>query len=278
MKSFIVFLIVSVYLTELSAQDLSAERVERAKAATVMITLDSINKMGSAFYINAEGHIATCWHVIEPAAIRNDKNEITGFKKIFILGKTGKRQTYSVPRYFYGIGYKLALIYDYCMLVPDAEVTTPTPFLKIGKFSTVKEGDEIYTCGYPLGIPQQFISRGIVSTKYSDTITLSDASRYSRNVMLMDLTLNRGNSGGPILKVGETALDDEVIAMADFIVNPTGGNINYVIDKLKSSGGISIQGFDTNLVLGQLLEYLSSTSVGVSGGMSIDYFYNGWKK
>lgn len=243
-----------------------------------MITIDSINKMGSAFYINQEGHVATCWHVIEPAALRNNKNEIIGFRKIFITDRSGNRQNYSVPRHFYTIGFKSALIYDYCMLVPDKTTTQQTPFLKIGKFSSIKEGDEIYTCGYPLGIPQQFISKGIVSTKFVDTVSLSDQSQHSRNVILMDITLNRGNSGGPIIKIGQTPGDDEVIAMSDFIINPTGGNINIVIDRLKSSGGIVIQGVDPNLAMAQLLEYLSSTSVGVSGGMSIDYFYSGWKK
>ena len=171
---------------------------------------------------------------------------------------------------------KKAVAFDYCILGPIAHLKSIVSFLKIGNFDSVREGDEIYTCGYPIGIKQQFVTRGIVSTKYVEdsnrSIFKGDTSLIPRAQALLDVTLNRGNSGGAIVKVGNSFDEDEVVGIADFIITPIGSQSEQIIELLKkSSGQLKIGGVDPNAAFASVFEIISSLSIGVSGCISINY-------
>ena len=87
--------------------------------------------------------------------------------------------------------------FDFCLLSIKSG-TRKTAFLKLGDFNNVREGDEIYTCGYPLGMTHQFISKGILSSKYlNNKIRIELFGKgfdMARQEALLDITLNRGNS------------------------------------------------------------------------------------
>ncbi|MGN6567721.1 MAG: hypothetical protein ACTHJ0_07205, partial [Flavipsychrobacter sp.] len=143
-----------------------------------------------------------------------------------------------------------------------------------------QEGDMVYTCGYPLGIKQQFISTGILSTKWQDTIsTLQNGVAVPvayRDLAWLDLTMNKGNSGGPIIKLGATPDKDNVIGIGTFVLNPYAANADYlaaVSDKLIKSGYDSrAAGYNIASIVSFFSKAITNSSIGVSGCISINHF------
>ncbi|MGN6248896.1 MAG: S1 family peptidase [Ginsengibacter sp.] len=254
------------------SQSLSPERVAKIKEATVRVTIG--NSIGTGFFINSTGTVVTCFHVIQPGIHNNGTLD-----NIFIELNTGEIIQYGImDKIALDSNWtKNAISFDYCILVPIHPNRLRTfPFLKLGNFDDIHEGDEVYTCGYPIGIKQQFISKGIVSTKYTED---SNKVSYNNNIFtvsrtqaLLDITLNRGNSGGPIIKIGDSPNDDEVIGIADFIITPAGSQSEEMINLLlRASGGVKISGVDPNYVFAQVFSIISSLSIGVSGCISINH-------
>ena len=277
----IAFISLIIFQTSLSAQSLSPERVAKIKSATVKVSIENSSSIGSGFFVNTDGLLFTCWHVIEPSLIRDSLNRIIGAKKIFAELNSGEKMEYQILLYFIQAGNLDAVAYDYCILFPASKQNRIFSFLKVGNLDLTEEGQEIYTCGYPLGIAQQFISRGIVSTKYVDSTNLIFNGNQKkilkpRKQALLDMTMNKGNSGGAIIKPGITANDDEVIGIADFIINPIGGIADQLIKIFdQQSGGVLISNIDPNAVFSHFTKMLAQTSIGVSGCVSIQYAFEG---
>lgn len=281
MKKILLFtIIITVSSNYAFCQSLSEERVKKIKESTVRITIENSDKMGTGFYFNDMGEVATCWHVIQPSINLDSAGKIIGFKKIYIENNNGEKIEYGIPIGFFQNSTlnQNAVAYDFCILIPvqKRSLFIKNSFLKLGNFENLNEGDEVYTCGYPIGIIQKFISRGIVSTKYIDpkreVFFNGNKILKPRSEVLLDITLNRGNSGGAIIKIGKSIDEDEVVAIADFIVTPIGGIADNLIKTLNnSSGGFSIQGIDPNATFSLLTQIISSLSIGVSGAVSINH-------
>src|SRR5690606_15167195 len=92
-------------------------------------------------------------------------------------------------------------------------------FYKIGNYKTVSEGQEIYTCGYPFGIEQPITSFGLISSKWQQPIKFNDSLSINRDVAWLDLAMNKGNSGGPILVKTDNPDSDFVVGIATFNLN-----------------------------------------------------------
>lgn len=276
LKVFFVILLLSLSMHSF-AQSLSPERVSKIQNCTVRLLIDS-TPIGTGFLINDKGFALTCWHVANLSLMRDNGGRIVGFRKMYMELNGGAKIEVGIANYFLMAGNKNAVAYDYCLIVPVTQqsITNPTPYFRLGSLDHAKEGQEIYTCGYPLGIPQQFISKGIISTIYTDKtngiITNGQRDTLPRSQALLNLTMNRGNSGGAIIKLGNTVDEDEVIGIADFIINPVGGQSDELIGELEAASGIAkIGGIDPNKTLSKLVQFMSSTSIGVSGCVSINY-------
>lgn len=268
--AFILCFLINQYIY---AQSLSIERVNKIKSSTVKVTIDSSDKVGTGFFVSAEGILLTCWHVIAPA-IYIDSSKKIKIRKIFIELNTGEKFEYGIREDMAGKKNIDAILFDFCILIPVENPNRSFPFLKIGDYNKITEGQEVYTCGYPLAIPQQFISKGIISTKYVDTIFLTNDPkiRKPRNQALMDITLNHGNSGGPVIMIGESINDDVVIGISDFIINPIGQMADKLIDIFNAGKGmVKFAGIDPNEVYILFTQFLNNTSIGVSGCVSINH-------
>ena len=112
--------------------------------------------------------------------------------------------------------------------------------------SNVSDGNLTYTCAYPLDLEQQIISVGIMSTQYIKDISIpfKDISKGNfktkRNEGWLDLTMNNGNSGGAVIRIGKATEEDVVIGIADFKLNPfsdTTQKLINILDKVRASGG-----------------------------------------
>ena len=274
MRIKIVALLLLISITSYS-QSLSLTRIAKVKAATVRITIDSLPTMGTGFFINNQGWLLTCWHVIQPAFAEPGRPD----RKIFIELNTGEKYQVGVPTIMLEDSFylKSSIKNDFALLI----LTTPTtgkvfPFLELGTYDALSEGETVYTCGYPLGIPQQFVSIGMVSTKYQDTAflikgrTITDKSL--RNQALLDLTLNQGNSGGAILKANLLE-EDKVVAIADFIIIPFAQNLEQLKQVLATlPGSVDMFGINLGGLFHLYASALTSASNGLSGCVSINHF------
>jgi S1-C subfamily serine protease len=272
-RLFVYLLLLLVFNSEANSQSLSKERVEKIKKCTVKITIHGSNSSGTGFFVDSLGSVLTCFHVIQPA-LKFKNGHIVDMDSIYIHTSDSKIFKVNLPLFFIKNNNLVeAFDYDYCLLTPVKQFKTD--FLKIGNYDNALEGQEVVTCGYPFGINQQFISRGVLSTKYVDSIPDGRNPKVfvKRNVSLLNLTLNKGNSGGAIIIIGKTMNEDRVIGIADFILIPFAQALDSLSNNLSQSqvdanfGGVSTM--QTFKLFDNALSYVSN---GVSGCISINYF------
>lgn len=156
------------------------QTLESATRSTVRITsnydvrdkfnpqeIDSQGKsIGSGFFIDTDGHILTCNHVV------------TNSKKIFINLPDGGKKS-----------YKARII----SLYPELDIAVlkihgyqNKHFIKMGTSDMCKMGEDTVAIGYPLGDDTVKTTKGTISGK--------------KNFLIQtDTTINSGSSGGPLL-------------------------------------------------------------------------------
>ncbi|MGI8582548.1 MAG: S1 family peptidase [Chitinophagaceae bacterium] len=287
MKKIFILLLLCAFFIKTYSQSLTKERIQKLKTCVGKISIEGSPFTGTGFLISEVGNVLTCWHVVAPSLITDTLGHILDSRKVFIEFGNGVKFEISIPAKFV-YSEKLnqsAVSYDYCILVPTLPRAKKIDFIKLGSFQDINEGDEVYTAGYPLGISNQFISKGILSTKYIDSSRNYTNKglgiinqKIKLSVALLDLTINKGNSGGPIIKIGKTPKDDQVVGIANFTLNPLGSSAEQVnnalekfkIDyKLKNEKGDWVSLTEAMKVFSQAIIYSSN---GISGCVSINHF------
>jgi hypothetical protein len=234
-------------------QWLTPDRVAYIKACTVKINTEGDPRPSAGFFVRADGLILTTWHSIAPAIVRDPKtNAITSLKKIKVTTADGKQAEVGILLDLLNKDYFGAISYDYCLLIWANPNHPAVPYLKLGTFNQVSEGQEVFTCGYINGTDQPVVTRGIVSTKFVDSTIIIQAGKPTiipRQQALLDMAMNR--SGGAIVQPGTTIADDVVIGIADMLVVPDGQSIeagmsspiggciaiNHLLDGIKRMNG-----------------------------------------
>jgi S1-C subfamily serine protease len=124
--------------------------------------------VGTGFFVNEQGYLITCAHVVEDAVQINISKPETG------------RRLYSAEVVVF------CPELDFAILKANVAPTTylildPTP---------PRLGDDLVAIGYPLGFPSVKLTQGVFSG-------------YSEYLFQTDTTINPGNSGGPLIKDGK---------------------------------------------------------------------------
>ena len=243
------------------------QRVAQIKQSTVRILISG-QAAGTGFVISEAGLVATCFHVIQHIeAVPNSQTQITYASPIEVVFDDGTKLTATVHESCQNQGFLEALSNDYCILEVTRKDLRPMP---LGIFADVCEGANIYLCGFPLGINQPIVSVGTFSTKWTTSGYLNQGS--NREVAWLDITMNRGNSGGPIVLIGEEPKDDKIIGIASFGLNPFADSAEKLIQIVKTFPGNAIlMGVDFKEFATLVGAALASNSLGVSGCVSIDY-------
>jgi len=273
-------ILISIFLIPIicNAQSLGVERVKKLKESVVRVLIED-KPSGTAFFVTPEGLLFSCWHVVEPAIIRDSTtNSILGIRKLEIEFNGGEKVEIGIPIKLIQTKYNEMIAYDFVVLTMNTKPKSNFSFLKVGDFNNVNEGDAIYSNGYPLGIKQNIVSTGILSSKWTDTIPIFNLGRqvasYSRTVAWLDLTMNKGNSGGPVIKLGKTPDEDEVIGIATFILNPFANEAGQLAEFL-SSGQMKMDmimgGISNNKINELYAKAIANNSIGVSGCVSINH-------
>jgi S1-C subfamily serine protease len=202
--------------------------IESAKGAFVFI------EGGSGFLISQDGYVLTNAHVVAERVARGMKS--------FLVQKTGGRSFQADIRGYDPEG-------DVALLQlkekPDAAP------LELGDSERLKVGEEVIALGDPFLIASENLfldkpppdyepsaSLGIVSAlhRYSDTYT---------DAIQVDVAVNRGNSGGPLLTLDGkvVGINGKIETRFEFGINTGVGyaipssQIQRFIEPLKSAGG-----------------------------------------
>ena len=126
---------------------------------------NSGQSIGTGFFIDNNGHLLTCSHVVEHAV-----------KLLITVPEKGNEE------------YETEII----CIHPELDISLlktnfkNKDFLKLGNSDTIKNGQDVIALGYPLGQTKIKFTKGIISGL--------------QNAMIQtDTPLNPGNSGGPLL-------------------------------------------------------------------------------
>tara|TARA_X000000950_G_scaffold274347_1_gene359302 strand:+ start:1273 stop:2757 length:1485 start_codon:yes stop_codon:yes gene_type:complete len=150
------------------------------------------SSIGTGFFINDQGYILTCCHVVEDSI----KLEIT----IPSLGKN----IYNAEIISISPDYDLALL--------KTDYENKKNFLELADSDMIKQGDNVSAVGYPLGQENLKLTSGIIS----------GAQDY---LIQTDAPINPGNSGGPLVDK-----NNKVIAVnSQKISADTADNIGFAV-------------------------------------------------
>lgn len=244
------------------------ERIEKIKKSVVRIHVNG-NPSGTGFIVSENGLVATCFHVvqnIQPGP--NNQTQITHASNIEIELHDGTKLPGNIHQSCQNQGFLEALSKDYTLL----EVTTnkKLSLVSIGSFADIEEGDKIYICGFPYGIDKPFVSAGILSTKLSMNGYLGQGTQ--RDAAMLDITLNKGNSGGPVILMKERPEEDIIIGIANFTMTPLSKQLNELVATIqKFPGNFVLMGVDFKNFSILIKNSFEKTSVGIGGCISIDY-------
>lgn len=185
------------------ANDELREVLSNATARIVIVNFfNQVVSEGSGFLFDNRGYIATNYHVIAPG---------NGYGIYVYFEPTGKRYWSA----------KLVLqdqLLDFAILKINCGCDMLAP-VRLGNSDKVKQLDEIFVAGYPMGGALK-ISRGEI-TSYSQRIDKSNLEYIDTSAQL-----DPGNSGGPLLNIR-----GEVIGINTMIAGRTFNlalKINYV--------------------------------------------------
>ena len=243
------------------------QRITLIKRVTVRI-LSNGQPSGTGFVISRDGLIATCFHVVQHVqSTTGGQTQITYAPSIEVEFNNGNKLPATVHKSCQNQGFLEALSKDYCILEVKSKNLVSLP---LGTFADVYEGADIYLCGFPLGINQPVVSVGVFSTKWTTSGYLNQGS--DREVAWLDITMNKGNSGGPIVLRGEESKDDKIIGIASFGLNPFANSAEELIQIVGAfPGNVVMMGVDFKKFASLVGAALASNSLGVSGCVSIDY-------
>ena len=178
--------------------------------------------LGSGFFLDAQGHVVTNYHVIKEAHRKKGKISVT----------VHEGEEFEAKVVGYDEGTDVALL-----KVSDAQKFHHIQWADVRQ---VQIGHKVIAIGNPFGLGGT-VTAGIVSNLSRDIGTRIGLFHVP-TVVQTDASINSGNSGAPIFD-----MNGRVIAMATFIVSPTGGNVGLnfaipadivqkVVEQLKNHG------------------------------------------
>lgn len=213
------------------------ERIAKIRKSTVRVFVDGKPK-GTGFIITENGLIATAFHVVARTIPNPRKqSQITYASSIEVQFDDGEKLPAIVHKSCIGKGLYGSISRDYCILeISTSKTLVP---LRLGNFSSVYEGASVYLSGYPLVSERPSISFGVVSVKWRDPVVsyygqFFPEKRNNPEIALLDVPMSMGESGGPIVLIGDSPQEDKVIGISSFIMTPLDQELKALVEAFKS--------------------------------------------
>ena len=196
-----------------------------------------MSNSGTGFVVSKSGIIVTCEHLIRRGYYYNkETNLVDSTRSIKAHFSNGKVIDMLIVDAFMKneIERITGIVYDYILLKPKENTNKDYDYLKIGKWKEINVGDEVYTAGFPLIEKAIVVSKGILSSKLDDINKLrkTDGKYYNirYNTSWADISSGKGNSGAPLIRLGDNYDDDIVVGIVFRNMNPFVDNLQKHID------------------------------------------------
>lgn len=205
------------------------DKIKRATVAVVAMNNEKAEEpytiVGSGFCINPAGHIVTCRHVVEAlmektaaqqiaeAGLRKDDNGIQPLPPVnaiipfvvFHVTNVSKDKLYAFPCQVVSVTAKTDFDLAIMQIQSHKAFSAGYPCLEIEEYSDLTEGDEIGTCGFPLG-NYLYEQLGTVTSSFTTGIISSiipspGCDRQHLKAFQLGITATHGNSGGPVFSL-----------------------------------------------------------------------------
>lgn len=205
------------------------DRVKRATVAVVAMNNEKAQHpytiLGSGFCVDPAGRIMTCRHVVEAlmektaeeqlaeASPQKDETEIQKLPPVrgiipfavFYVTNMSKENLYIIPCQALSVAAKTDYDLAIMQIRSHKAFRGGYPFLEIEDYEELAEGDEIGTCGFPLG-NYLYDQLGTVASSFttgviSSIIPYSGCPKEHVRGFQLSLTATHGNSGGPVFSL-----------------------------------------------------------------------------
>ncbi len=192
----------------------------KIKAATVAICRreeDMLIPFGSGINVDRKGFIITAKHAIEatlpgPIISPSEGGPTTGtilqqrLFAVFCIEQGEELLVWALPPYVTGGLHS----HDLAFIRPRLDGNAPIdalPCVVMGDSDKVYEGEQVLTCGFPLGkVLQPALPTGSLFQEGIVSSIRPHALATSRSEFFLDMTINPGNSGGPLCRRGSAKL------------------------------------------------------------------------
>jgi len=242
------------------------QRFQRIKESTFRILVAG-KAAGTGFAV-ATDLVATNFHVVQQASATASGQTQVGFAATIEVQLQDGRKLPATPHpSVTGRNLQEAIGKDVVLLTVGSKTLRA---LKLGRFADISEGDALYLAGYPLGVEQSIVTRGTLSTKWKTSGYLGQGG--TRDVAWLDVSMTKGNSGGPVVLVSNDPDRDAVIGIANFSLNPFAQSAEELAGIAAAfPGNVAIMGVDFKKFAVIVGAALASQSHGVGGCVAIDY-------
>lgn len=215
------------FLLSAASSELPANTVQSAKGATAFVVVHyevegkDVKASGSGFFITAQGHLITNWHVVRSLEIltmdlKGIHQQNIATKEIAVIIHSGTPQQVKLPA-------EVVMKDEIADLALLKVAGAPPATISLGNSDALRETQLLWVFGYPFGEGLALNSRGpeISINKGNVSSLRKDDDAILRKVQ-MDGGINPGNSGGPIL-------DESGAVVAVVVEGIPGSAINFGI-------------------------------------------------
>lgn len=252
------------------------DRIEKVRESVFLVKCPDIDTTGTAFAVSKDGILVTNYHVIAKLEGNVYRGKIQArFSRDIRVSIGGEWRRASLLILAKDLG---PVIFDYAILKVDVKGLEP---LRFADYGDVYEGEDVYFMGFPFGDAHLSTHRGMISSKYSvNSGVKSDGKEVLIDVVQIDGSVNKGNSGAPLLN-----MDDEVIG----IITVRAGGISAGLDHVRKfiskqarsgkGGQVFISGVNLIAVIFELINTLDIyISPGIGFAVSTEYVENHLEK
>lgn len=234
--------------------------IAQSRAALVQV-MASGSVMGTGFITSPDGFVATANHVVTSRVIVGNRTVVRYLPNIQVKLSDG-RTLAAEPAVAIS---NESVIHDYVFLKTRER---NLPYLNLGTWNEVTEGDHLTTLGYALNSPSPLLITATVAGRFAIP---SSADGSMVNAILFQGPANRGLSGAPLIS---NATGNVVGIVTDKLVglSPELQNVKNQIKTARRQGSVQIMGVETNDAMLAIIELLDAHLIsGMGAAVAIDY-------
>ncbi len=177
--------------------------------AIVYVDGDKFFILGTGFFVDGNGTIATCRHIVKDLkdVYVMQVTEVAKASLVSYISTEEGLPRLNLPVYQVK-DTNIFIRANITNILPDIDLAIlkinqkNSNYLEIGEYNLIEEGDDLIFLGFPFGLNRVIAHKGMVSYKGKFNISGDLKDQFIEAVQI-DGIVNRGNSGGPLISVSQ---------------------------------------------------------------------------